>query len=91
MTDLGPSGFDEHQAITTLEHELRLVTEAIEMVASGRAPSVTLAGIRFGDQILARARREADASGVTIRELFAADESGVDLRVERATVSDEAR
>ncbi len=91
MTDPTSGAFDEHHAITTIEHELRLVTEAIAMVASGRAPSVTLAGIRFGDQILAEARREADASGVRIRELFAADESGLDLRVERMTVPDEIR
>jgi hypothetical protein len=91
MTDLTPSGFDKHQAISTLEHELRLVSEAIEMVASGGAPSVTLAGIRFGDQILAESRRVADANGVRIRELYAADESGVDLRVERMTVPGEVR
>jgi hypothetical protein len=85
MTDPKPGGFDERQAISTIEHELQLVDDAIGLVASGRYPSVTVAGIRFGDQILAEARRTADANGVRVRQLFPADESGADLVVERVS------
>ncbi len=90
MTDSTPGDFDERQAIATIEHELRLVTDAIGLVASGRYPTVTVAGIHFGDQILEAARREADASGVRVRQLFPADESGADLIVERVGASEGA-
>jgi hypothetical protein len=90
MTDSTPGDLGERQTIATIEHEFRLVTEAIGLVASGHYPSVTLAGIRFGDQILDEARREAAASGVRIRRLFPADDSGADLIVERLSVAEEA-
>ena len=55
---------------STLEHELRLVDEAIDAVGSGRFPSITVAGLRFGDELLDQARDRAMAHGLTVRPLF---------------------
>lgn len=67
----------------TIEHELRLIREAIAMVATGGAPRVVLAGIRFGETLLDPARRLALEAGVRLIPLWRADESGADLAVER--------
>lgn len=68
---------------TTLEHEMRLVREAISMVASGGAPRVSVAGLRFGDVLLEPARRLAREAGVDLVPLWSADDAGVDIMVER--------
>lgn len=67
----------------TLEQEMRLIREAIAMVASGGAPRVVLAGIRFGPSLLDSARRLALESGVRVTPLWTADETGADIAVER--------
>ena len=72
-------------APAVVEHELRLVEEAIAMVASGAAPRVTLAGLRFGDQIVATAQLWAEEAGVRATPLWRTDESGLDLLVEPPT------
>ena len=72
-----------HVVPITLEHELRLIREAIAMVASGGAPRVVLAGIRFGETLLDPSRRLALEAGVRIVPLWRADEAGVDIAVER--------
>jgi hypothetical protein len=51
------------------ERELRLAREAIAMVASGAAPRVVIAGIRYGEEILDAARRLALTSGVRVNPL----------------------
>jgi hypothetical protein len=66
-----------------VEYETRLVHEAIAMVASGSAPRVILAGIRFGEALLDPGRRLALEAGVRIVPLRRADEAGIDLAVER--------
>ncbi len=53
----------------TLEHEMRLVREAIAMVASGAAPRVILAGIRFGDPLADWGRGLAGQAGVLLTPL----------------------
>ena len=75
--------FDARLTSATLEHELELVDEAIDAVASGRFPTVTVAGLRFGDELLPRARARADLRGLVVRPLFHAGEHGSDLVVER--------
>ena len=74
MTDTVPA---------TLEHEMRLVREAIAMVASGAAPRVVLAGIRFGDPLTDWGRRLAGQAGVLLTPLWRSDEAGTDLSFER--------
>jgi hypothetical protein len=78
-----PDPFDARLTSSTLEHELRLVDEAIDGVGSGRFPSITVAGLRFGDELLDRARDRAAARGLRVRPLFHAGEHGADLIVDR--------
>jgi hypothetical protein len=65
-----------------IDGELRLVREAILMVASHGASRVVVAGLSMGAELLDPARRMALASGVRIVPLWAMDETHVDLRVE---------
>jgi hypothetical protein len=65
-----------------LDGELRLVREAILLVASGGASRVMVAGLRLGDAVLEPARRLADDAGVTLVPLWTTDEQGLDIRVE---------
>jgi len=67
----------------TLEHEMRLVREAIAMVASGGAPRVVLGGIHFGDRLTDWGRRVAGEAGVLLTPLWRSDDAGPDLSVER--------
>jgi len=67
-----------------LDLELDLVSTAISMVASGAAPRVRLAGLRFGEQLLGEARLLARSAGVQVTPLWpGADDDGVGLSVER--------
>ena len=83
MDDSSGTGFDSSLTSATLEHELRLVSEAIDAVASGQFPSVTVAGLHFGVALLPRAQAIAAGRGLIVRPLFHADEHGADLVVER--------
>ena len=69
----------------TLEIEMRLVRDAIAMVAGGGAPRVVLAGLRFGEALLASGRLQAAAVGVRIVPLWMPDDAGADLAIERIT------
>ena len=64
------------------ERELRMVREAIAMVAIGASPRVVLAGIRHGDDILVTARRLALQAGVRVNRLGQQEDRGADLAVE---------
>jgi hypothetical protein len=64
------------------ERELRMVREAIAMVASGASPRVVVAGISRGDQILEAARRLGLESGVRVNRLAQPEAKGTDLAVE---------
>ena len=68
-----------------VDRELRLVTDAIAMVAGGGSPRVTVAGLALGDAMLEPARRLAREAGVRIVPHWMADESGVDITVEPDT------
>jgi hypothetical protein len=69
----------------TLDLELDLVSTAISMVASGAAPRVQLAGLRFGEQLLGEARLLARSAGVRVTPFWpGADDDGVGLSVERS-------
>jgi hypothetical protein len=67
-----------------LDGELRLVHEAILLVAAKGAPRVVVVGLRLGAQVLDPARRLAEASGVRLVPLWTADEEHLDIRVEAA-------
>ena len=83
MDDQVTDQFDARRTSSTLEHELQLVDEAIDGVASGRFPSITVAGLRFGDELLDRARVRASVRGLRVRPLFHSGEHGSDLIVDR--------
>ena len=74
--------------VRTLDHEFDLVRGAIAMVASGGAPSVVLASLRFGEELLEAARRLGRASGVRIVPLWSGDDAGASLSIERAAETD---
>lgn len=65
------------------EHQMRLIREAIRMVACGGAPRVILAGISFDEPILDAAARLALEAGVRLVPLRRADEAGADIAIER--------
>jgi hypothetical protein len=67
----------------TLEYEMTLVREAIAMVAGGGSPRVTVAGLRFGESLLATARGLATEAGVRLVPLWMPDDFGADIAVER--------
>ena len=67
-----------------LDGELRLVREAILMVASKGASWVVVAGLNLGPHILDSTRPLAEAAGVRIIPLWTADEERLDIRVEAA-------
>ena len=79
------SGADTDPTVRTLEYEFDLVRGAIAMVASGGAPSVLLASLRFGEELLEAARRLGAVSGVRIVPLWSGDEAGASLSIERMT------
>lgn len=68
-----------------LEREMGFIREAIEMVARGASPRVTLAGLRFGQALLATARGLATEAGVRLVPLWKPDDAGADIAVERIT------
>jgi hypothetical protein len=67
----------------TLEREMELVRSAITMVAAGRTRRITLAGVRFADELLEPARAIALRAGVRIVPIWTADDAGLDIAVER--------
>jgi hypothetical protein len=64
------------------ERELRMAREAIALVASGAAPRVVIAGIRYGNEILDSARRLGLTSGVRVNPLRQPQRESADLVVE---------
>ena len=54
------------------------------MVASGASPGLTVAGLRFGDDVIVMLRPAAAQAGVVLEPLFRTDETGCDVHVRRA-------
>jgi hypothetical protein len=65
-----------------LDHEVRLVMEAILLVSSGGSPRVTVAGLHFSEQVLEASTPNAAARNVRLVPLWTDDERGADLVVE---------
>jgi hypothetical protein len=77
------ASYSPESIATIRERELRLVREAVAMVASGGAPRVVLAGLRAGAELLGPARSIAAEAGVRVVRLPVADSHGADIAVER--------
>ena len=67
----------------TIDREAKLLTEAIYMVATGGAPSTTIAGLRLGEAAIAVVGPLAAEQGVVLEPLWNSDEGGIDVRVRR--------
>lgn len=78
MSSQGSVGATEGQ----IARELDMIRGAIAMVASQAARRVTVAGIRFGEEILPEARRLAGTAGLEVRPLWHIDDTGCDIAVE---------
>ena len=66
-----------------LTSEVAEVEGAMEMVASGTASRVTLAGLKFGEQLAGRFRSEALSKGVALEPIPFPEDAGCDLIVRR--------
>ena len=66
-----------------LEREMEMVRSAIQMVAAGRSPRVTVGGLRFGEELLEAAASYASAAGVRLVPVYTSDERGADIVVEK--------
>jgi hypothetical protein len=73
-------------AIGTLQSEMSLIREAVLLVASGGSSRVTVAGLRFGEALLAPARILAAEHGVRIQPQWWPDDEGASVAVERAAL-----
>jgi hypothetical protein len=68
-----------------LDREVDLVDSAIDLVATGGAPSATIAGLRLTDAVLDIVRPRAARLSVRVEPLWGPDETTCDVRVSRAT------
>jgi hypothetical protein len=75
-----PAGVDVHR---TIDREVDLVMSAVNLVASGGAPSTMVVGLRLTDAVIEIVRPQAAARGVVLEPLWSADESTADVRVVR--------
>ena len=73
---------DQRVAQRAIERELDLVNGAIELVASGGSRRVTVAGLRFGEQLLSEVEPRAQASHVIVRSLWSPNGPNCDIAVE---------
>jgi hypothetical protein len=68
----------------TIQSEAELIRDAIEFVATGGSERVTVAGLRFGSDLLDQSRELAGSRGVRVEPAWSTDEvGGVDIVVER--------
>jgi hypothetical protein len=67
----------------TIDREAELLTGAIYLVASGAAPSTTVAGLRLGEAAMKLVAPLAADRGLVLEPLWGGDEGGFDVRVRR--------
>ena len=79
---LAAGRLDQAIARRAIERELDLVNGAIELVASGGSRRVTVAGLRFGEQLLSEVEPRARASHVIVRSLWSPNGPNCDIAVE---------
>jgi hypothetical protein len=75
---------DARRTRAAIVRELRLVEGAIALVATGSAPRVTVGGLAFGAQVLARLGATARRQRVTMLERWSpwSDSSQVEVRLD---------
>ena len=78
-----PAAADSEETRRRLTSEVAEIEGAIEMVASGSASRVTLAGLKFGEQLAGRFRAEAQSKGVALDPIPFPEDAGCDLIVRR--------
>jgi hypothetical protein len=66
-----------------IDREVELVLSAVNLVATGGAPSATIAGLRLTDAVVEIVRPIAIDRGVILEALWSADEDSADVRVYR--------
>jgi hypothetical protein len=64
-----------------LTSEVAEVEAAIALVSSGAALSVTLSGLRFGEQVAKRFAEEAGLKGIALEPIVWPEDEGCDLIV----------
>jgi hypothetical protein len=74
-------GLDASATLLTIDHELDLVESAIELVLGGSSRRVTLAGLRFGREILRHPISSRFTNRVRLEPLWRFDGSGCDIAV----------
>lgn len=67
-----------------LEREIAEVETAIALVRSGAASVVSVANLRFGEQVLEQIRADQGDWGVLLKPLPWPEDSGCDIEVRRA-------
>jgi hypothetical protein len=80
MTDPGSAARDVQHVI---DREVELVTSAINLVASGGAPSTMVFGLRVLDPVLEICQPLAVQRGVILEPMWGPDETAHDVRVRR--------
>ena len=68
---------------SAIDREVALVNSAVDLVASGGAPSAMVGGLRLADVVLEIVAPHARAVGVSLEPLWSADEALTDIRVRR--------
>ncbi len=86
--DASPNILDQATIRAGLDHEHRLVSEAILLVSNGSSRRVTVAGLHYAEEIIEAARPMAVARGVRIVPLWTDDERGADIAVEAVEPTD---
>ena len=66
-----------------IDREVELVMSAVNLVASGGAPSTMVVGLRLTDAVVDIVRPIAGDRGVVVEPLWSADEETADVRVYR--------
>jgi hypothetical protein len=74
---------DRMHVQSAIDREVELVTSAIDLVATGGAPSAMVGGLRLATAVLEIVTTHAREAGVTLEPLWSADETLTDIRVRR--------
>ena len=82
MNDAGP---EAAHVRGTIDREVEILMSAVNLVASGGAPSTMVVGLRLTDAVIEIVRPMAAERGVVLEPLWTADETGADVRVRRAS------
>jgi hypothetical protein len=83
-SDQDPRPFVAPDATTArLRSELSDLEAAIELVGSGAADRITLSGLRFGEQLLARFASAAAEAGLVLEPIMWPADEGANIMVRR--------